>query len=222
MMNTESVFTTLSDGAQRLEAKGVFGHPDDSLSVRIPGQGSIGLIRVDVQGAFAPPMILSLQAATDQGETALLHAGIFSVRADVGAIAMTRPRWSSQLHRLDAVMPAIFDEQVRQLGDSVPKLKGGPDGWTPMDEATLRSGGNAFLLGDAVVSLGYTLDRAIFNSELLEKCAKSYILASLTGAKIGTIPWLVRYIAGGRLKKDQRHAAEAYTQGKAPSGLNAY
>jgi hypothetical protein len=70
--------------------------------------------------------------------------------------------------------------------------------------------------------LGVTIDRVVFNAELFEKCAQSFILAHLTGRPIRTIPWLIRWIANGRLRRDQRRATAAYAQGQIPTGLNAY
>jgi len=88
--------------------------------------------------------------------------------------------------------------------------------------AFLQSGANAFILNQQVLSLGMTLDRLVFNAELLEKCAKAFVLASSTGKPVGKIPWLVRWIANGRLMKDERHSAQQYARGQTPVFKSAY
>jgi len=40
--------------------------------------------------------------------------------------------------------------------------------------------------------------------------------------QIKKIPAWVCYIAGGRLRKDQKRAAESFESGRMPEGMNAY
>ena len=65
-------------------------------------------------------------------------------------------------------------------------------------------------------------ERTVFNAELLEKCAKAYVLATCAGLPVGRIPWLVRWIANGRLMKDERQAAAQYAMGLAPVLSTSY
>jgi hypothetical protein len=67
-----------------------------------------------------------------------------------------------------------------------------------------------------------TCDRAVFNTELFEKCAQAFILAQTTGERINLIPGWVRFIANHRLLKDERLAAECYRAGRIPEVMNAY
>ena len=140
------------------------------------------------------------------------HQEFYRARPDAGAVLMAAPPWSSALGLVPDPMPALFDEQVRHLGPKV-------EHYSPQ---TLQSGANAFLLGDSVLCLGMTLDRLVFNAELLEKCAKAFILAHSTGARLTTIPWWVRLIAGRRLLRDERFAAECHAEGKVPVFKSAY
>jgi ribulose-5-phosphate 4-epimerase/fuculose-1-phosphate aldolase len=138
---------------------------------------------------------------------------IYRVRADVGAIITARPRWASALGQLSSPMPGVFDEQVRQLGRRVDRL---------VHLRQLRGGHCAFLHEAGVLCVGVTIERAVFNVELLDKCAQAYLLAWSTGRRVRTIPLWVREIAFHRLKKDQRRATLAWARGDEPTGFTAY
>lgn len=140
------------------------------------------------------------------------HAAYYADRPDVGAVLVASPPWAGALGLVEREMPGLFDEQVRHLGRKVAHFS----------PAALKSGDNAFLLGDGVLVFGMTLDRLIFNAELLEKCAKAFILAHSTGVKLTLVPWWVRTIAGRRLLRDEKFAAECYAEGKMPVFKSAY
>ena len=133
---------------------------------------------------------------------------------------MNRQPWAAALHALGGDMPGIFDEQIRHLGRSVGALDGPPG--APHNLARLRSGANAWVTPEHVLCLGMIPERTVFNAELLEKCAKAYVLATSAGLPVGRIPWLVRWIANGRLLKDERRAAAQYALGQTPELSTAY
>lgn len=140
------------------------------------------------------------------------HLDFYRDRPDVGAVLVFHPPWAGALGLVETEMPGLFDEQVRHLGRKVA-------GFSP---EALKSGDNAFLLGDSVVCFGMTLDRLIFNAELLEKCAKAFLLAHSTGAKLTLVPWWVRMIAGRRLLRDEMFAAACHADGIKPVFKSAY
>ena len=213
----------LADAAHRLHAKGLVGEGVASLSMRVPGQSQMAV--APKGSAFAglkvdQVEILPFDAATDPERG--LHATVYRTRPDTGAIAHLHPQWASALRLLDQPMPGIFDEQVRQLGRSLKRLPYSEPALGREAIALLKDHDNAFLYGDGVLCLGVTRDRVIFNAELLEKCAKAYVLASATGRKVGTVPLFVREIAHSRMLKDQKKAAAAYARGEVPTGFTAY
>lgn len=140
------------------------------------------------------------------------HAGYYSDRPDIGAVLVFHPPWAGALGLVDREMPGLFDEQVRHLGAKVARFS----------PAALKSGDNAFLLGDSVLVFGMTLDRLVFNAELLEKCAKAFLLAHSTGSDLTLVPWWVRLIAGRRLLRDEKFAAKCYAEGRVPVFKSAY
>lgn len=204
----------------RLEAKGLVSAPCDTFSARLPGQGALAVTspRTKSCGVRIVPFA---EAAPDEPVVAL-HAEVYRARGDAGALLTARLPWASRLAQLGEPMPAVFDEQVRQLGARVERLPTQGSSLGDAGTARLARGANAFLLGEEVLVVGVTPERAVLNAEVLEKCAKAFLLARLAGGPIRTIPWLVRWIAGGRLRKDERRAAEAYARGETPGRLSTY
>ena len=112
-------------------------------------------------------------------------------------------------------LPQVFDEQARHIGPmaSTHSAAIGP---------ALGHGGNALLWQGVPLCLGTTCTRMALNAELFEKCAKAYVLAAATGGRVAQLPWLVRRIANGRLRKDQRRAAQAFARGELPVESRGY
>ena len=161
----------------------------------------------------------SLYSANGLGR---LHALIYGVRADAGAVAISSPKGARLLARLGGLLPAILDEQVRHIGSSVGPLPDQEYADGEIITKTFRRGANAALLGERLLCLGMTCERAVFNTELYEKCAQAYVIAEASGNRIGFIPMWVRLIANRRLLRDERSAAASYRSGVVPAGINAY
>jgi ribulose-5-phosphate 4-epimerase/fuculose-1-phosphate aldolase len=212
--------------ATRLGTRGLL-QAGDSLSQRVAGTGQIMLLTVEIDSAHTV-VLAQLHEKSDgltyseaHSENPLRqHMTVYQNRKDVGAILLNRQPWAGTLRELGQGMPGIFDEQIRHLGTRVARLE--HQIITPVNCTFLRNGENAFVLENQVLCLGMTLDRAIFNAELLEKCAKAFVLASSTGKPVGKIPWLVRWIANGRLMKDERYAAQQHALGQVPVFKSAY
>lgn len=199
-MNDDAL--ALSEAAARLSAKGLL-RTGDSLSVRILGEAACWRW---IQGRGEPEKLAFVFDDEDR------HRSLYLSRPDLGAILIASPPWSGALGHVPDEMPGLFDEQVRHLGRKVARLSPG----------SVKSGDNAFLLGDSVLCLGMTLDRLVFNAELFEKCAKAFILAHSSGIKVTCVPWWVRMIAGRRLLRDERFAGECYGESKKPIFKSAY
>lgn len=80
--------------------------------------------------------------------------------------------------------------------------------------AALANGANAYCLDDGTLCFGMGLERLLLNIEILEKCAESYLLAQCAAEPIRRIPRVVRFIAGRRLKRDQKDAAARHLRGE--------
>lgn len=203
VMDRAEIELALGQAADRLAGKG-FAQRDDILSQRIPEQEAF----------------LSLEISGQDGERELrwsgllephsaLHQHIYTARPDVGAIVSCALPWTSALSSMQLSLPAVFDEQVRHLGVEVARLQGSWD-----SRSAFANGANAYMLGSRVLCFGMNLDRLMANIEILEKCSQSYLLARSASAKVKRIPWLIKYIANGRLKKDQKDAAMRHRRGE--------
>jgi ribulose-5-phosphate 4-epimerase/fuculose-1-phosphate aldolase len=197
----------LALAAARLSGKGLL-KPGDQLSQRIPEQNAF--VRVSITAGQDVPMAFEWVKLSDSlGD---LHHRVYNARPDVGAIAAGSPVWTSWLSRIDLSMPAIFDEQVRHLGLEAKRvgMSSRQNGAMP----ALSNGANAYCLDDVVLCFGMGLERLLLNIEILEKCAECFVLAQSASAKVRRIPWLIRFIANGRLRKDQRDAAARHLRGE--------
>ncbi len=108
-------------------------------------------------------------------------------------------------------IPALFDEQVRNLGRGVEIVHYAPSGTSFLKsrvKAKLRNGDNAYILANhGVLVLGGDAESAVHNMALLEKVALDYLLTLLAGEKAATIPLPIREIAFGKLRADEKKLA---------------
>jgi len=150
-------------------------------------------------------------------EAAAVHAMVYKQRGDVGAIAWAGGPFSRRLSQFGGALPQVFDEQARHIGAMPPPIENRGELF-----AALQTGGNAAVLQGLPLCFGTTPRRLALNWELLEKCAKAYVLAVATGGRVRKLPWWVRRIANARLAKDARAAAEAYRRGELPEESKGY
>ncbi|MBC7252275.1 MAG: class II aldolase/adducin family protein, partial [Anaerolineae bacterium] len=144
-----------------------------------------------------------------------LHAVVYQARADVNAVIHTHQVYASALALINAPIPALFDEQVRFLGRSVEIIPYAPSGTGFLRrrvKSRIRNGHNAYILQNhGVLVLGSSAERAVYNLELLEKCALAYLLALCTERKVTRIPLLVREIVFAKLREDEKRYARRET-----------
>ncbi|WP_080420545.1 class II aldolase/adducin family protein [Burkholderia ubonensis] len=215
----DPLLTQWLDAKARLTAKRLLGRKEPngsepSVSIRCPGTGKMlfGTISAS-HGRHIP--IAPHNGALD--DIAQLHAEIYRLRGDIGAIAHGGGPYGHCLADFSGAIPVLFDEQARHLGRMGPPA----DKIGELDRA-LRDGGNALLFNGEPVCLGTTCQRMTLNAELFEKCAKAYVLAAAAGSRMTLLPWLVRRVANGRLHKDQRRASECFAAGRLPPETRGY
>lgn len=179
----------------------------DTLSQRIPERNSF--VSVDL---LSPEESLLFRWTSLSDDPVDLHHRIYAARPDVGAVAAGAFPWTGALAGMSLSLPAVFDEQVRHLGVAVRRV--------PMRSTdgksipVLANGANAYMLDDVSLCLGMGLERLLPNIEILEKCAQSFVLAHCASNQVKRIPWLVKFIANGRLKKDRKDAAARHLRGE--------
>lgn len=209
-----SLENLLRDATRRLDDKHLLG-AGGRVSMRLPGTGDM-LIATPGGGLSRAP--LSVQASHEHAQ----HAAVYTARADVGAVVQGGGIFGRMLGSFGGQLPQLFDEQARHLGATAAPMLHHADDWQKDAPPRLASGGNVWAGEHDVLVFGSTMHRLVLNAELLEKCAKAYVLAAATGMRLHTLPWWVCRIANGRLKKDQRQAARRFAQGLLPEEVKGY
>ncbi len=200
----------------RLRAKNLLQGGHASLSLRIPGDSAMWFGPAD---ADAPQRIALGAGPLPAPEPARLHALAYAQRGDVGAVAVGGGAFGRCLADFGGAMPQVFDEQARHVGPMSPPairldLNAAP--------GALQGRGNAALVDGHMVCLGMTATRLCLNAELVEKCAKAYVLAVAGGGRVRPLPWIVRLVANRRLAKDQLRARARLVQGLLPEETKGY
>lgn len=123
---------------------------------------------------------------------AAMHAGIYLSRADVGAVVHTHQPYASIFSLIEQPIPALFDEVVLAIGETVAVVPYAFSGTAELVEnvtRTVTNGCNCFIMQNhGALSLGRTLDAAWKHAELLEKTAQVCYHALATGRTITTLP----------------------------------
>jgi hypothetical protein len=200
------------EARHRLRGKGLFAD-GASLSLRCPQGATLWF----GDAHCSVPARMGFAAAVASTDEAPLHAAIYLARPDVGAVLLGGGDYGRALVDFGGTMPQLFDEQARHIGPM-----GAPVTGTSALSRSLRTGGNALILGGRPACLGITCDRLVLNAELFEKCAKACVLALATGGSIQPLPWWVRLIANRRLMKDEKRAALRFSQGLMPEESRGY
>lgn len=203
----EAIELALARAASRLMAKGLLG-AGGVLSQRVPEQNKY--VSACLRSEAQTPVTFRWNSLS--GTAADFHHRIYAARPGVGAIAAGTFKWTSTLASLNVSVPAVFDEQVRHLGVCVQRIAQLSTDDRPIP--TLANGANAFVLDDVSVCFGMELERLLPNIEILEKCAESFVLARCASEHVKRIPWLIKFIANMRLKKDEKDAAAHHLRGE--------
>jgi L-ribulose-5-phosphate 4-epimerase len=212
------------DTCLKLVEKGFLIGTGGNVSMRVPGQMALAITPSNYDYQKMRPediciLALDLQPIEENMKPSIesgMHAAIYTARLDTNVVIHTHQIYASVFALINEPIPAIFDEQVRFLGRAVEVVSYAPSGTGLLKNALtskLRNHCNAYVLQNhGAVCLADSAERAIFNVELLEKCALTYLLALMTDKKVSRIPLPVREIAFSRLRKDQEKEAARQKQ----------
>ena len=124
-------------------------------------------------------------------ETAM-HVGIYQSRPDVGAVVHTHQAYASVFALINQPIPALFDEVVLSIGETVEVVPYAFSGTPDLVEhvtQTVANGCHCFIMQNhGALNLGKTLADAWQHAELLEKTAQAYYRALTTGKPLTTLP----------------------------------
>jgi L-ribulose-5-phosphate 4-epimerase len=208
--------------AQKLSAEGLLMATGGNLSVRSDDRKVFAITPSDRNYLKMKPediCILNFDAEQLEGDfkpsvESRMHAAIYIERIDVNAIIHTHQALASALTLINAPIPALFDEQVRFLGRSVEIIPYAPSGTGLLVKRVakhVRNHNNAFLMQNhGALIFGDSMERAIENAQILEKCAKAYLLSLLSERKISQLPIPIREIIFLMHRKDQKQTEARY------------
>lgn len=200
---------------QKLVQKGFLIGTGGNVSVRIPGENALAITPSNYDYTKMAPediCVVSLDLQRLEGDLkpsveSGMHAAIYQNRPDANVVIHTHQIYASAFALINHPIPALYDEQVRFLGRSVEIVSYAPSGTGMLKNhlvKKLKNHCNAYILQNhGAVCLAADPERAIFNVELLEKTALTYLLALCTGEKVTQLPLAVREIAFSKLRKDQ-------------------
>jgi ribulose-5-phosphate 4-epimerase/fuculose-1-phosphate aldolase len=208
------------DACHTLLERGYLKETEGNISARISGQNAFAITPSNYDYAKMKTddiCVLDFDMKQLEGEMkpsieSGMHAGVYQTRPDVHCIIHTHQPYASALALIKSPIPALFDEQVMRLGRSVDIIPYAPSGTDFLKNAVvskIKNNNNAFMLQNhGVLVFGVTMEQAVHNMALLEKCALTYLLALLTEKKVTKIPFPIREIAFAKLRKDEKKFAE--------------
>lgn len=219
MSNYIEAKKTVVEICQKLISKGILMGTGGNISVRVPGEEVFAITPSNYDYAIMTPEdvcvlrydLSALEGTRKPSVESAMHAAIYENRMDTNCVIHTHQMYASALSLTHTPIPALYDEQVRFLGRAVDIIEYAPSG-TPFLKKNvvkkLTNHANAYIIQNhGAVLLGPDPDRTIFNVQLLEKCAVTYILALCSEKKITKVPAAFRELAFMMLRNDEKKTA---------------
>lgn len=219
MSNYIEAKKTVVEICQKLISKGILMGTGGNISVRVLGEEVFAITPSNFDYAIMTPEdvcvlrydLSALEGTRKPSVESAMHAAIYENRMDTNCVIHTHQMYASALSLTHTPIPALYDEQVRFLGRAVDIIEYAPSG-TPFLKKNvvkkLTNHANAYIIQNhGAVLLGPDPDRTIFNVQLLEKCAVTYILALCSEKKVTKVPAAFRELAFMMLRNDEKKSA---------------
>jgi len=216
MTDFSAAKTTILQTAQRLTREGFLVGTGGNVSMRIEGEEMIAITPsgMDYLALSETDIcIVDFERQLIEGEhtpsvESGMHISVYKNRPDVNAVIHTHQVYPSVFALIGKSIPALFDEQVANLGNVVEVVPYGLSG--SMDllnniTAALGNQCNAFILQNhGALLLGLDMDQTARNVKLLDKAAHVYYLALVAGRQISPLPPKMEQTIFDLLKSEQR------------------
>jgi L-ribulose-5-phosphate 4-epimerase len=141
-----------------------------------------------------------------------MHLAIYKARPDVNAVVHTHQVYPSLFALIGESIPALFDEQVVNMGAEVKWVPYGLSGSQDLLDNLSQAVGNncnAFILQNhGAILLGRTMEKAVINVKLLDKVAKAYYLALSTHKPVQPLNEKAAALLFALLKVEQKKEAD--------------
>ncbi len=137
-----------------------------------------------------------------------MHTAVYQNRLDVNAVIHTHQPMATVFTLINTPIPALFDEQVMQLGTAVeivPYAMSGSSDLANNLAGKLDNQCNAYILQNhGIICMGTSMEKTAVNIKVLEKCAHVYQAALATGKEITYLPAASVDSFFGMLRSEQR------------------
>ena len=204
------------DTCQDLARKGYLIGTGGNVSIRIEGEEALAItpssrdyltLTLDDICVYAfdkTPLAGELTPSIETG----MHTAVYQNRPDVNAVIHTHQPYASVFALINTPIPALFDEQVTQLGNCVEIVPYGMSGSPDLAgnlTAVLDNQCNAYILQNhGIICMGINMAITETNIKVLEKCAQVYQAALATGKEITYLSPASTESFFGMLRSDQR------------------
>ena len=122
------------------------------------------------------------------------HLRVYETRADCGAIIHTHSPYVTALSMLRKPLPVVIDEMAVWLGGEVPIAEYGFTGTDELaDNVASKLGDCAgvILANHGNICVGKTLDGAFHVAQVMESCARAYVIALGAGEPVTLPDWAI-------------------------------
>jgi len=206
--------------AQKLTAEKYLVGTGGNISVRIEGEELIAITPSSLDYMVmteADICVVGFDKQVKEGERRPsletgMHIEVYKQRPDVNVVIHTHQVFPSMFALIGEGIPALFDEQVANMGASIDLVPYGLSGSEDLLKnigAAVANQCNAFILQNhGALLLGMTLDKAVTNVKLLDKVAQAYYLVLSAGKTANPLPANVTALLSALLKNEQKKAAE--------------
>ncbi|QRN82465.1 class II aldolase/adducin family protein [Chloroflexota bacterium] len=216
---------------QGLVRKGFLMATGGNVSMRIPGQDRFAITPsnfdyMQMKSGDVCVLDYDLNPIAGKHKPSIesgMHGAIYQVRPDVNAVIHTHQVYASALALIDAPIPTLFDEQALFLGPSVdiiPYAFSGTDELKNTIANHVQNVSNAFIMKNhGALIFGSTMERAVHNVAILEKCSLAYLLALCTDHEVSEVPLAIREMVIAKIRRDQKKVVtgQGKVDSKAPS-----
>ena len=204
------------DTCQELARQGYLIGTGGNVSIRIEGEEALAITpssRDYLSLALDDICVFTFDKTPLEGELTPsiemgMHTAVYQNRPDVNAVIHTHQPRASVFTLINTPIPALFDEQVIQLGNCVEIVPYGMSGSPDLAHnlaAMLDNQCNAYILQNhGITCMGTSMAKTAVNIKVLEKCAQVYQAALATGKEINYLPPASEQAFFGMLKSEQR------------------
>jgi len=204
------------DTCQELARKGYLIGTGGNVSIRIEGEEALAITpssREYHSLTLDDICVYAFDKSSLEGELIPsietgMHTAVYQNRPDVNAVIHTHQPYASVFTLLNEPIPALFDEQVTQLGNVVavvPYAMSGSGDLAQNLACMLDNQCNAYILQNhGIICMGTSMGQTAVNVQVLEKVAHVYQAALATGKPLTYLPEASEKGCFEMLKSEQR------------------